>query len=110
VRHEGCRSTESWQCSRKSRSKATVPFENVEAQVQALKAITAQFPSIEHIDDGMETAPSKRIINVIPAYEGRKSSAGPDIAAYIGVPVIRAECPHFDRSLTRLEKLDWAEA
>jgi hypothetical protein len=70
-----------------------------------LKKIVASFPTVEHIDDGPLTAPSKRIIELIPAYRGSKTSAGPDIAEYTGLPVIRSKCPHFDAWLTRLESL-----
>ena len=55
------------------------------------------FPSIEHIDDGPTTAPSKRIIKLIPGYEDRKASAGPNIAEYIGLTVIREKCLAFPR-------------
>lgn len=82
-------------------------FENCEAAIQQLKAIAASVPSIEHINDGKTTAPSKRIIDVIPEYDGRKKSAGPDIAAYIGIAAIRDKCPHFHLWLLRLETLQW---
>ena len=82
-------------------------FENCEDAIQQLEAIAASVQSIEHIDDGRTTAPSKRIIEVIPEYDGRKSSAGPDIAAYIGIPAIRAKCPHVHSWLIQLENLPW---
>lgn len=84
-----------------------ISFDNCDDAVQALKGIVAALPSIEHIDEGPQTAPSRRITNVLPAYEGRKPSAGPDIAEYIGINGIRAKCPHFDQWLTRLENLKW---
>ncbi|MHC5537584.1 DUF4276 family protein [Singulisphaera rosea] len=84
-----------------------IAFEDCDTEVEQLKAIAASFPSIEHIDDGRQTAPSKRIIAVIPAYAGRKSTAGPDIAEFIGVAKIRAACPHFHRWLDRLENIPW---
>ena len=68
-------------------------------------AIAEEFPTIEHINDGKKTAPSKRIIDVLPAYEGRKASAGPDIAEWIGMSVLRKKCPHFDAWVNRLENL-----
>ncbi len=82
-------------------------FENCGEEIEQLKTIAASEPSIEHIDDGEETAPSKRIIKVIPEYEGRKSSAGPDIAELIGVNTIREKSPHFDAWLSRLEQIQW---
>jgi len=84
-----------------------VSFENCDADIQALKAIAASVPTIEHINDNSQTAPSKRIIAVINEYDGRKSTAGPDIAEYIGVPTIRSKCPHFHDWLVRLENLKW---
>ena len=84
-----------------------IAFENCEAQVEQLKTIAASAPSIEHINDGEETSPSKRIIKVIPEYEGRKSSAGPDIAAQIGLKTIREKSAHFDAWLSRLEEIQW---
>lgn len=84
-------------------------FENCSREIELLKAVAASESSIEHINDGRDTAPSKRIIRVLPEYDGRKSTAGPDIAEYIGVEKIRAACPHFDRWLVRLEAIPWEE-
>jgi hypothetical protein len=50
-------------------------------------------------------APSKRIVDLIPAYRGSETSAGPDIAELTGLPVIRSKCHHFDAWLTRLESM-----
>ena len=80
-------------------------FENCTAEIEQLKTIAASVSCIEHINNGKDTAPSKRIIDVIPAYNGRKTSAGPDIAEYIGIPTIRSKCPHFNVWLTQLESL-----
>jgi hypothetical protein len=59
----------------------------------------------ELIDDGAQTAPSKRIIKEIPEYEDRKASAGPVVADKIGLEALRARCQHFDQWLTALEAL-----
>lgn len=59
----------------------------------------------EDIDDGAATAPSKRLIRAIPAYEKRKELAGPLIAAKIGLPRIRQACPHFGEWVGKLETL-----
>lgn len=82
-------------------------FENCDEAIQRLKDIAASVEGIEQINDGRETAPSKRIIAALPEYEGRKSTAGPDIAESIGLPIIRAACPHLDRWLARLESICW---
>jgi hypothetical protein len=84
-----------------------VAFEHCDAAIKTLQAIGISFPTIEHIDDGAETAPSKRIIRELPAYEGRKATAGPDIAEFIGLSVIRNKCAHLSDWLMRLENLNW---
>lgn len=68
-----------------------------------LQEIKAQFGSPEQINDGPETAPSKRLVAAIPDY--RKTLHGPLIAADIGLDAIRAECPHFNRWLQCIEAL-----
>jgi len=75
-------------------------------EVARLQDSIAAFESPELIDDGPDTSPSKRIIVEIPAYEGLKVSAGPRVAASIGLPTLRNRCTHFNRWLTRLEALD----
>ncbi len=82
-------------------------FEDCEDEIQQLKAIAGSEQSIEHINDGTDTAPSKRIIDVIPEYDGRKSSAGPDLAGFIGLVTIREKCPHIHSWLVQLENLLW---
>ena len=57
----------------------------------------------EEINDSPHTAPSKRIIAVMPNYQ--KTFHGPLIACEIGLTAIRQSCPHFDKWLTRLEQL-----
>lgn len=59
----------------------------------------------EAIDDGPETAPSKRIIRHFPRYAGDKVTSGPLCADDIGLEAIRERCPHFAAWLTRLESL-----
>lgn len=73
--------------------------------IQNLIALTATFESPELINDGPHTAPSKRIINEIPEYLGRKSSSGPIIADKIGITHIRSKCPHFESWLSQIEAL-----
>ncbi|MBI5154901.1 DUF4276 family protein [Candidatus Poribacteria bacterium] len=79
-------------------------FENCGEAIGKLRQVADSAPTLEHINDDPETAPSKRIIQLIPAYEGRKTSAGPEIAARIGIPAIRAQCPHFDLWISQLER------
>lgn len=86
-------------------SEFSVSFEKHEKQIQALQKIADDHSTPEMIDDGPQTAPSKRIIQEIPAYESAKSVAGPQIAERIGLNVIRAKCPHFKDWISRLESL-----
>jgi hypothetical protein len=76
-----------------------------QAAIDRLVTMCGAFASPELIDDGAETAPSKRIIKEIPEYEGRKASAGPLTAAKIGLATLRAKCRHFNDWLGRLEAL-----
>ena len=73
--------------------------------IQNLVEMAAGFDSPELIDDGPNTAPSKRIIREIPEYEGMKASAGPLIAEKIGLSALRNKCRHFDQWLSQLENL-----
>ena len=77
-------------------------FDDCDSEIGRLAAIVDQFPSIEHINDSPQTAPSKRIIDIFPGYYGLKTTAGPDIAALTGVERLRECCPHFSDWLTRL--------
>jgi hypothetical protein len=83
-------------------------FHEREQGIQRLIGICSGFSSPELIDDGPKTAPSKRIIAEVPEYEGQKASAGPLLAARIGLEVIRRRCPHFSEWLSILERLDTA--
>ncbi|WP_458735657.1 DUF4276 family protein [Zobellella taiwanensis] len=71
-----------------------------EAPIAQLQAIKAQFASPELINNSPQTAPSKRILALVPEY--RKTLHGPFIAADIGLDAIRAQCPHFNRWIERL--------
>jgi len=59
----------------------------------------------EMIDDGHESAPSKRIIKEIPEYAYMKGSVGPTVVKHIGLSVLRGACPHFDEWIAALESL-----
>jgi len=74
--------------------------------ISKLVSLTKRYDSPELINDGPETAPSKRIIREIPTYEKLKPKAGPIVAGKISLPVMRARCPHFGGWVTRLETLD----
>lgn len=62
----------------------------------------AQQQTPEDINDKPQTAPSKRIVALMPEYE--KTFHGPLIASDIGLDAIRQSCPHFDAWLRTLEQ------
>lgn len=66
---------------------------------------TNGYANAELINDGDQTAPSKRIIANIPEYAREKATAGPQIVSRIGLPRLRERCPHFAAWLSRLEAL-----
>ena len=72
-----------------------------DSAVAALAAIRSRFQTPEDINDGPDTAPSKRIKQVIPRYD--KRGFGYLVAEEIGLDKIRAECPRFNEWVTRLE-------
>ena len=66
-----------------------------------LSVIRSLFPTPEDINDSPETAPSKRIERLVPRYD--KPVLGILAFLDIGLPKVRAECPHFNRWIQRLE-------
>ena len=74
--------------------------------LRVLQSIANQYPTPELINDGQQTAPSKRIMAQFPDYERAKPTFGPQLAEQIGLQVIRNKCPHFNQWLLRLESLD----
>ena len=73
------------------------------APLADLRKIRATFSTPEEINDSSETAPSKRILKLIPGY--RKTLHGPSLAREIGLDKLRNECPGFGAWLSRLESL-----
>jgi hypothetical protein len=65
--------------------------------------IRDQFRTPEEINDSPVTAPSKRVAALMPGYD--KPLLGTLAVLEIGLAQIRAECPHFDGWLKRLEVL-----
>lgn len=74
-------------------------------KIAELRKLVDAFTSPELINDGPETAPSKRIIAQFPDYKNAKAAIGPSIAELIGLSRIRQRCSHFAGWLSRLEKL-----
>ncbi|MEO7160983.1 MAG: DUF4276 family protein [Polaromonas sp.] len=65
---------------------------------------TAQSHAPEDINDGPQTAPSKRVLAAMPGYQ--KTFHGPLIACEIGLDAMRRACPHLHTWLQRLEALN----
>ena len=79
------------------------------ALAKALQKIRDQFPATpEEINDSHLTSPSARIESACAEVCGsprifQKRTHGPIITARIGLTQIRAECPHFNDWMTKLE-------
>jgi len=69
----------------------------------AIQSIRDQFESPEEINDGEQTAPSKRLMGLNRGYS--KVTDGVLISQKIGLNVMRTECPHFNEWLAKLEAL-----
>jgi hypothetical protein len=81
----------------------SVAFPDQAVGINSLTRIRQAASSPEHIDDGVETAPSKRIRDLFPQY--KKPVHGPIIARRIGLSRIRQECAHFNTWLELLLRL-----
>ncbi len=62
-----------------------------------------KYETPEDINDSPKTAPSKRILAVMPNYQ--KTFHGPLIACGIGLDAMRGACPHFNEWLKKLDTL-----
>ena len=71
--------------------------------MSSLQNIRELFDTPEDINDGAETAPSKRISKLYPAYD--KPLFGSLAAMEMGLDVIRKECPLFNEWVLALETL-----
>jgi hypothetical protein len=73
------------------------------SKLEELKHIRGQFNTPEEINDGFETAPSKRILDLFKSYQ--KVTYGYQIVQRIGIDAIRRECPHFNEWIVKLGQL-----
>lgn len=80
-------------------------YEGNSREIERLCRIAEQYETPELINDGFDTAPSKRIIQHLPSYKKAKAVFGPQIAQAITLPRIREKCPHFNEWMIRLEAL-----
>lgn len=70
-------------------------------ELESIKNIINQFNNPEAINDGDETAPSKRLMNIFKGY--KKTTDGISVAKYLGLERIRKSCEHFNNWLKTLE-------
>ena len=71
---------------------------------QQFRKVRSEFQTPEDINNGPETAPSKRVIQAYPGY--RKVIEGTQAALAVGLRVMREQCPHFREWLDVLERLE----
>jgi len=78
---------------------------NHEKSINSLAQLINNIGNPELIDDGSNTAPSKRIIKLIPEYEYDKVSVGSTIVNLIGIKDLLSCCQHFNSWIKKLESL-----
>lgn len=76
-----------------------------ESTAGKVQAIRDSFPTPEHINNSPETAPSKRLEQLIPGYA--KVRNGTILSKDMGLDIIIRECPHFRDWIKRI--VDMAE-
>ena len=81
-------------------------YVNARTQIEKLKEIIAIYDNNpEKVNTGSTTAPSKRIISLIPEYEGNKVSVGSVLAGIEGIEVQKERCKHFADWINKIENL-----
>jgi hypothetical protein len=83
--------------------KFAIAYPNRQNQIRQLIKIRSQFESPEEINEGSNTAPSKRIKAILPEYE--KRTAGPLIALEIGLEKLCEENHHFNQWIEKIKRL-----
>lgn len=76
-----------------------------EKSCKRLKAALYNVSSPEQINDGQETAPSKRIIRAIEGtgmYSYNKPMAGKYVTVNVGIDSLRLQCPHFNEWINKI--------
>lgn len=75
-----------------------------QSKIPELETIIRNHPNgPESINDGEETAPSKRLLKLYPSY--KKRTRGIQIAMRIPLEIMREQCPHFDAWLLKIEEI-----
>lgn len=76
-------------------------FDKGEADIKRLNEIISEFPNPEDIDNGPNTAPSKRLKEAIPGYD--KVLYGTGLLQIIGIETILSKCPHFKEWINKIK-------
>lgn len=76
-------------------------FDKGEADIKRLNEIISEFPNPEDIDNGPNTAPSKRLKEAIPGYD--KVLYGTGLLQIIGIETILSKCPHFKEWINQIK-------
>lgn len=76
-------------------------FEDDEMNYKGIQEVISAFPNPEDINDSPETAPSKRMQDLIPGYN--KVVYGISLIEYTGIDVIIQKCPHFRNWIEKLK-------
>jgi hypothetical protein len=82
-------------------------YPDAQLKVDGLKRIVEQHDNNpEKVNTGRHSAPSKRIIALIPEYEGNKTTVGATLAGLEGVEVQKKRCKHFAEWINIIEKIN----
>ena len=82
-------------------------YPGCEKRCEQLKKDLKKVGNPEFINNGLETAPSKRIIKAIEGnkkqyYRYNKPATGKDVTSSVGIDKLRAKCKHFDEWIEEL--------
>jgi hypothetical protein len=84
-------------------SDASMLADKIGVDTGKIEDVLDEFGEREEINDGPDTAPSKRLLSFRKGY--RKVAMGKTISEAIGISTMREKCPHFDNWLIRLKQL-----
>ncbi len=83
-----------------------IEYIDANKQVEELKKIVSNYGNNpEEVNTGQTTAPSKRIISLIPEYEGNKVSVGAVLAGIEGIEVQKERCKHFGDWIGKIQNI-----
>lgn len=84
-----------------------IEYPDARREIEKLKRIISENNNNpELVNTGKNTAPSKRIINLIPEYEGNKPTVGSILAGIEGVEIQKNRCIHFGKWVEKIEKIN----